>query len=721
MSQLFESLNPVQREAVQHNEGPLLLLAGAGSGKTRVITYRIAHLIQDHGIPPFNILAVTFTNKAADEMKKRLDHLVGDVSQHVWASTFHSSCARILRRNINQLGYDRSFTIYDSKDQVILIKDVLKTLQVDDKLNQPKAIQNRISMAKNRFIRPDEYAEKISSQFPNNPFEEAMPIYYGQYQKQLRDNNALDFDDLIILTVDLFNQSTEVLEYYQDKFRYIMVDEYQDTNHCQYLLVRALAAKHHNICVVGDDDQSIYSFRGADINNILDFEKDYPEVKTMRLEQNYRSTKNILEAANEVIGNNDIRKPKRLWTGNQAGTSIGLYRGFDENDEADYIIKKITERRRLRSTKYSDCAIFYRTNAQSRALEEVLRYENIPYQIIGGHRFYERMEVKDVLAYLKVIVNPADTVSLRRIINVPRRGIGATSLGRLESYARRRGISTFEAIGQVEAISEIRAGTQERIREFGQLIKSFQPSASPLSVTIDLLEASDYLEQFEKDGSVEARSRIENIKELESAIARYEEIDPDATVASFLESVTLASDIDGMEDETDVVTLMTLHSAKGLEFPVVFMVGVEEGLLPHINSIGSKEELEEERRLCYVGITRAQKQLYIVNALRRRRGRDFESSVPSRFIDEIPPDLFDQTSEYQPPQRKLISSFDPDEPDEAEMDGGYRVGQIVFHVKFGRGRIARIIGVGGSARITVRFDRSGERTLMAQYANLQIA
>ena len=718
MNQLFESLNPVQLEAVKHNEGPLLLLAGAGSGKTRVITYRIAHLIQDHGISPFNILAVTFTNKAADEMKKRIDHLVGDIGQQVWASTFHSSCARILRRNINQIGYDRSFTIYDSKDQMMLIKDVLKTLQVDAKLNQPKAIQNRISMAKNRFIGPDEYAEKISGQFPNNPFEETMPIYYKQYQKQLRDNNALDFDDLIVLTVDLFNQSTDTLEYYQDKFRYIMVDEYQDTNHCQYLLVRALAAKHHNICVVGDDDQSIYSFRGADINNILDFEKDYPEVTTMRLEQNYRSTKNILDAANEVIGNNDIRKPKRLWTGNQTGTSIGLYRGFDENDEANYIIKKITERKRLRSTKYSDCAIFYRTNAQSRAFEEALRYENIPYQIIGGHRFYERMEVKDVLAYLKLIVNPVDTVSLRRIINVPRRGIGATSLGRLEGYARQRGISTFEAIEQVEAISEIRAGTQKRIREFGQLIKLFQPSSSPLSVIIDLLEASDYLDQFEKDGSVEARSRIENIKELVSAIARYEEIDPDATLAGFLESVTLASDIDGMKDESDVVTLMTLHSAKGLEFPVVFMVGVEEGLLPHINSIGSKEELEEERRLCYVGITRAQKQLYIANALRRRTGRDFESRVPSRFIDEIPPDLFDQTSEYQPPERKLVSSFDPDEE---VMDGGYFVGQIVFHVKFGRGRIARIIGVGGSARITVRFDRSGERTLMAQYANLQIA
>jgi len=718
MNQLLESLNPVQLEAVQHNEGPLLLLAGAGSGKTRVITYRIAHLIQDHGISPFNILAVTFTNKAADEMKKRIDHLVGDVSQHVWASTFHSSCARILRRNINQIGYDRSFTIYDSKDQMMLIKDVLKTLQVDEKLNQPKAIQNRISMAKNRFIRPAEYAEKISNQFPNNPFEEAMPVYYEQYQNQLRDNNALDFDDLIILTVDLLNQSTDTLEYYQDKFRYIMVDEYQDTNHCQYLLVRALAAKHHNICVVGDDDQSIYSFRGADINNILDFEKDYPEVTTMRLEQNYRSTKNILDAANEVIGNNNIRKSKRLWTGNEAGTSIGLYRGFDENDEANYIIKKITERRKLRSTKYNDCAIFYRTNAQSRALEEALRYENIPYQIIGGHRFYERMEVKDILAYLKLVVNPADTVSLRRIINVPRRGIGATSLGRLENYARQRRISTFEAIEQVEAISEIKAGTREKIHKFGQLIKLFQPSSSPLSVIIDLLEESDYLDQFEKDGSIEARSRIENIQELVSAIARYEEIDSEATIAGFLESVTLASDIDGMADENDVVTLMTLHSAKGLEFPVVFMVGVEEGLLPHINSTGSKEELEEERRLCYVGITRAQKQLYIANAMRRRTGRNFESRVPSRFIDEIPPDLFDQISEYQPPERKLVSSFDPDEE---EMDGGYFVGQIVFHVKFGRGRIARIIGVGGSARITVRFDRSGERTLMAQYANLQIA
>ena len=718
MNQLLESLNPVQLEAVQHNEGPLLLLAGAGSGKTRVITYRIAHLIQDHGISPFNILAVTFTNKAADEMKKRIDHLVGDVSQHVWASTFHSSCARILRRNINQIGYDRSFTIYDSKDQMMLIKDVLKTLQVDEKLNQPKAIQNRISMAKNRFIRPTEYGEKISSQFPNNPFEEAMPVYYEQYQNQLRDNNALDFDDLIILTVDLFNQSTDTLEYYQDKFRYIMVDEYQDTNHCQYLLVRALAAKHHNICVVGDDDQSIYSFRGADINNILDFEKDYPEVTTMRLEQNYRSTKNILDAANEVIGNNNIRKSKRLWTGNKAGTSIGLYRGFDENDEANYIIKKITERRKLRSTKYNDCAIFYRTNAQSRALEEALRYENIPYQIIGGHRFYERMEVKDILAYLKLIINPADTVSLRRIINVPRRGIGATSLGRLEDYARQRRISTFEAIEQVETISTIKAGTREKIHKFGQLIKLFQPSSSPLSVIIDLLEESDYLDQFEKDGSIEARSRIENIQELVSAIARYEEIDSEATIAGFLESVTLASDIDGMADENDVVTLMTLHSAKGLEFPVVFMVGVEEGLLPHINSTGSKEELEEARRLCYVGITRAQKQLYIANAMRRRTGRNFESRVPSRFIDEIPPDLFDQISEYQPPERKLVSSFDPDEE---EMDGGYFVGQIVFHAKFGRGRIARIIGVGGSARITVLFDRSGERTLMAQYANLQIA
>ena len=711
MTDLLESLNPVQREAVQHTEGPLLLLSGAGSGKTRVITHRIAYLIRHHGVSPYNILAVTFTNKAAEEMRTRLENLIGQ--SQLWVATFHSTCAQILRRDIHHLGYDRSFTIYDTADQQTLVKELIKTLQLS--LNNPGPVLGEISRAKSDFVSPKEYASKAIKFF-----EESVAKIYPMYQDYLRQNNSLDFDDLIKLTVELFEANPNILEYYQEKFQYILVDEYQDTNRGQYLLVHALAQNHHNICVVGDDDQSIYSWRGADINNILDFEKDYRGTKVLRLEQNYRSTKNILEAAYHVIRNNQKRKEKQIWTDNQTGSAITLHEATDDIREADYVLRQIREWR-SRRRKYGECVIFYRINAQSRTFEDALRGANIPYQIVGGIRFYERMEVKDIMAYMRVIVNPADTVSIKRIINTPRRGIGVATVQKIEDFAYEEGIPLFAAIQHVDEVSTLNNGAKNKVRAFAELIASFNPHDPPARTAEDLLDRTGYLQVLRSEGTIEAQTREENLGELIAAVTEYEESETEPTLWAFLERITLASDIDNMEDKSDVVTMMTLHSAKGLEFPIVFMVGIEEGLLPHQRSYNSEAELEEERRLCYVGLTRAQEHVYLTHARSRRLYRDLDYRIPSRFIEEIPAELVNQgTVPESSPRQRVVSSYDPDEPDhEDEVQSYYEIGDIVYHTKFGRGRITAISGYGFDMRITVRFERGSEKVLAAAFAHLQ--
>ena len=716
MTDLLESLNPVQRKAVQHTEGPLLLLSGAGSGKTRVITHRIAYLIRQHNISPFNILAVTFTNKAAKEMKTRLANLIGADSQLLWAATFHSTCARILRKDIERLGYSRSFTIYDTADQLTLIKNILKQLKWRESDAHPKAVLSTISKAKNELTTPEMYAETVG-----DFFEQRVEQIYRLYQDRLRENNALDFDDLIMLTVQLFESHSDVLGYYQSKFRYILIDEYQDTNHSQYRLVHALAKKHRNICAVGDDDQSIYSWRGADINNILDFERDYPNAAVLRLEQNYRSTQNILEAAYEVVRNNRMRTEKKLWTQNKMGECIRCFEAQDENEEADVVLREI-QRWREQGVKYGECVIFYRINAQSRTFEDVLRLANIPYQIVGSVRFYERMEIKDIMAYLRAIVNPADAISLRRIINVPRRGIGETTLKRLEIFADAADISLFEAIQRVGEVAKLREAERDKVRIFTQLIESFKAEDSPAHTIEQLLDRSGYLKSLMQEGTIEAESRVENVRELITAAVEYEERETEPSLAGFLEMITLVADIDTMDDKSDVVTLMTLHSAKGLEFPIVFMAGMEEGLLPHQRSFGSEAELEEERRLCYVGITRAKEQVYMTYARERRRYGYTDYQLPSRFIEEIPHELLDREEVYQPPHRPVVSSYDPDLPDtDVDLSFDYEVGEIVYHAKFGRGKITAMSGYGPDMRLTIRFTRGIEKTLMAGYARLQRA
>ena len=715
MTDLLESLNPVQRQAVQHAEGPLLLLSGAGSGKTRVITYRIAYLLRHYRVSPFNVLAVTFTNKAAGEMKSRLEGLVGvDTTKRIWVSTFHASCARILRRDIERLGYSRSFTIYDTTDQLAVVKEILKELQMREELNNPRAVLSQIGKAKNDFVTPERFAETAEGFFDEN-----IAKVYPRYQSYLRENNALDFDDLISLTVELFNSCPDVLRYYQSKFLYILVDEYQDTNRGQYLLVHALAKERHNICAVGDDDQSIYSWRGADINNILDFEKDYPETTVLRLEQNYRSTQNILSAAYHVVRNNSRRKEKRLWTQNNAGDAIDCYEAIDEVDEAKHVIRQIREAR-SRGVKYGDSVIFYRINAQSRAFEEALRGANIPYQIVGSVRFYDRMEVKDIIAYLRVIVNPDDSISLRRIINVPRRGIGGTTLGKLEDFADDEGIGLYAALRRVGEVSALRVAAATKIREFVDLMGSFDPGAPPTNTIDELLDATGYLTYLKSGDKIESQGRAENVSEFISAAARYEETEPEPTLSGFLELITLAADVDSMEDKSDVVTLMTLHSAKGLEFPNVFMAGVEEGSLPHQRAVESEAELEEERRLCYVGLTRAKERASLSHARTRRIHGLEDYRMPSRFIDEIPSELINHVDRYETVRRPVVRSYDPDEPDIDEGDSfGYSVGEFVFHPKFGKGKITGISGSGANMRVTIRFARAGEKTLMAEYARLQ--
>ena len=723
---LLRSLNDVQREAVQHTDGPLLILSGAGSGKTRVITHRIAYLIKHHRISPFRILAVTFTNKAAKEMKQRLDTLVEDsVSHELWVATFHSTCARILRRDIEKLGtpaesgsgsrapdhvYTRDFTIFDTGEQATLVKDVLRQLNYSDKQYNPRAILSHISRAKNESISPQTY-QKIADGY----FERIVAEVYALYQDGLRLNNALDFDDLLLFTVDLLNQNPNVRQYYQNKFEYTLVDEYQDTNRCQYELVHLLTGEKQNICVVGDDDQSIYAFRGADIRNILDFEKDYPNTHVLRLEQNYRSTQNILDAAWGVVHNNRERKAKKLWTENDIGELVTCYEAMDENDEAGYVGTQI-EDWHTEGVDYKDFAVFYRTNAQSRIFEEAFRTANIPYQIVGGVGFYDRMEIKDLLAYLRVMCNPSDSMSLRRIINVPSRGIGSTTLQRLIDFSVSKNITLFDAVQRVDEISTINRGLQAKVRRFVKIFDDFDATAMPADALDYVLKVTGYLKNLEAENSIEAQNRVENIEELINAVIEYEHNEVEPTLSDYLENVALTADIDTMEtDGTDMVTLMTLHSAKGLEFPFVFIIGMEEGYLPHQRSLDTQAELEEERRLCYVGITRAMEQLYLSHASSRRTFREREYRTPSRFISEIPEHLIRHVDRYRSPFRDTPGTYEIVSEEES-LD--YAVDQIVLHPKFGRGKITKVRGVGQDLYITVRFARAGTKQLAASMTPL---
>ena len=724
---LLSSLNDVQREAVQHTEGPLLILSGAGSGKTRVITHRIAYLLEHHDVSPYRILAVTFTNKAANEMKERLDVLVkGSVSRDLWVATFHSTCARILRRDIEKLSanaeaesvpgskdraYTRDFTIFDTGEQATLVKDVLRQLNYSDKQYNPRAILSHISRAKNESTSPETY-QNIADGY----FERIVAEVYTRYQKELRTNNALDFDDLLLFTVKLLNENPEVRQFYQNKFEYILVDEYQDTNRCQYELVNLLVTDtKQNICVVGDDDQSIYAFRGADIRNILDFEKDYPNTRVLRLEQNYRSTQNILDAAWGVVHNNRARKAKKLWTQNDLGELVTCYKAMDENDEAGYVGTQI-EDWHAEGVDYKDFAIFYRTNAQSRIFEEAFRAANIPYQIVGGVGFYDRMEIKDLLAYLRVVCNPNDSMSVRRIINVPSRGIGATTLDRLMNFAAREGIPLFEAIQRVDEVTAINRGLQTKVKRFAKIFDDFDASMLPADALDYVLKVTGYLKNLKVQNTIEAQNRVENIEELINAVIEYEQNAFEPTLSDYLENVALTADIDAMEtDTTDMVTLMTLHSAKGLEFPFVFIVGVEEGYLPHQRSLDTQTELEEERRLCYVGITRAMEQLYLTHAESRRTFRETEYRVQSRFISEIPEHLIKHVDRYRSPFRQSQGLYEVVSEDVVD----YYVDQIVLHPKFGRGKITKVSGAGQDVYVTVRFSRAGTKQLATSVTPLQ--
>ncbi|MGO4369726.1 DNA helicase PcrA [Paenibacillus sp. MCAF20] len=639
IEQAVQKLNPPQREAVQATDGPLLIMAGAGSGKTRVLTHRIAYLIEKKRVAPWSILAITFTNKASREMQDRVSALVGPTGRDIWVSTFHSMCVRILRRDIHRIGFTTNFSILDSSDQLSVIRGCMKDMNLDTKKFEPKAVQAAISGAKNELITAERFGEKVG-----DFFDDIVAKVFDKYQKRLRNNNSLDFDDLIMMTIQLFKDEPEVLDFYQNKFRYIHVDEYQDTNRAQYMLCRMLADKHHNICVVGDSDQSIYRWRGADITNILNFEGDYPEARTIMLEQNYRSTANILDAANAVIKLNTGRKPKKLWTDQGAGDLISLYQADSEHEEGYYVTGEIRKNVN-KGRKFSHHAILYRTNAQSRVIEEILIKSDIPYQIVGGVKFYDRKEIKDILAYLRLISNPDDDISLVRIINVPKRGIGDTTVSKLEEEAARRGTSVFRVLADLGDV-EVNGRTRTLLNEFYGIIDNLTRMVEYLSVTElteKILELSQYRMELQRENTLESKARLENIDEFLSVTMDFEKRNEDRTLIAFLTDLALIADIDSMgkdeeevEKATDVVTLMTMHSAKGLEFPIVFIIGMEESVFPHSRALADNEELEEERRLAYVGITRAEERLYLTCARMRTLFGRTASNMPSRFLQEIP-------------------------------------------------------------------------------------
>ena len=764
MQNLIEGLNDKQKEAVLATEGPCLVIAGAGSGKTKVLTHKIAYLLSEKNVKPWNILSITFTNKAANEMKQRVEKLVGEASQEMWLGTFHSICVRILRRFIDRIGFDTTFLIFDSTDQRTLVKECIKSIGLDDKLFTDRSVLSEISNGKNDMLEPKAYQVKYNGDFRKEKIGEV----YELYQKKLKENNALDFDDIINYTIKILTENPDVLEYYTEKFKYVLVDEYQDTNKAQFMLVSILASKYGNITVVGDNDQGIYSFRGADITNILNFEKDFPGSKIVKLEQNYRCTGNILKAANAVIKNNENKYDKKLWTENEEGSLPCLYQAEDEYDEASYIVKQINMLKMEEYLKLSDFVILYRMNSQSRAIEDIFRRENIPYKIIGGLKFYERKEIKDIIAYLRLIFNTSDNLSLKRIINEPKRGIGKTSLDNIQDISDKTGKSMYEIIKYAEQyeLNRVKANSIQFVEVIEELRK--QVNQIPISELIKLtLNKTGYVKALENENTIEAESRIQNLEEFLTVAIEFEEQMAENTLAEFLESISLTSDIDNMEESEDTVTLMTLHSAKGLEFPVVFLVGMEEGIFPGYKSIGEIKELEEERRLFYVGITRAMQYLYLTCAKRRTIFGSTSYNQMSRFLKEIPKDLLDGYEEIDNEDNNSFKDsnygweygtnyagkvktykFDNVEkiPEVKEKEGAfqfrtaesflnslnkkasdrqvditkYKEGQRIYHKKFGEGTINKIEQEGEDYKLDIQFDKVGHKRLMAKFAELEI-
>jgi len=724
MNSLLTGLNKEQQQAVQHTEGPLLILAGAGSGKTKVLTVRIAHLLAQ-GVNPYEILAITFTNKAAKEMKSRVEGLVGDVANCIWLSTFHSFCAKFLRFEIDSfLGYNSNFTIYDTSDSQAVIKAALKSLNLDDKYYPVGAMIAAISDAKNQLLFASDFRKQA-----RDFYQQKVADVYEYYERELRKNNALDFDDLLLVAVKLLQSNAAVLDKYSHRFRYVMIDEYQDTNHAQYLLAKLLASHWKNIAVVGDADQSIYAWRGADIQNILDFEKDYPNCTSIKLEQNYRSTKIILDAANAVIDNNEGRPEKNLWTDKTEGAKIQHFTAQSEHEEAAFIGDTIAKKHDIHDVPYGDMAILYRTNAQSRVLEEALIKRALPYTMVGGTKFYDRKEIKDVLAYLRVLYNPFDDLSLLRIINVPKRSIGATTVAKLQEYARANGTSLFMTLTQLHLIDSIKGKTKEKLEEFGILIFTLVSEMENLTV-LDILESildrTGYLAQLEESTDPQDQARAENIGELLSVAKDFQDTNPSGTVEDFLEQVALVNDVDSFEQEESKVTLMTLHAAKGLEFPIVFLCGLEEGLFPHSRTLMNPEEIEEERRLAYVGITRAEKELYISNATTRTVFGRTCSYLPSRFIDEIPEELVDglrakrkvpDDIKRHVPQHMSVTSRPVTKPIvRNEVIADWKVGDTAIHSKWGNGKVTNVTGEGAGMKLTIEFPTQGVRVVMAKFA-----
>lgn len=740
----LEDLNPVQRQAVEHRDGPLLILAGAGSGKTRVLTYRIAHLVAQ-GIEPWNILAITFTNKAAQEMRERVAALVGSEGRGLWVATFHSACVRILRREIEHLpGYNRSFVIYDSGDQQAVIKSCMKELDMDDKKFPPRAIGGVISDAKNKLLSPEEFSQRATDYF-----EQKAEKVYTLYQKKLKTNNALDFDDIIMLTVRVLRENPEALSQYQEKFRYILVDEYQDTNHAQYTLVNLLAKRYRNLCVVGDDDQSIYMFRGADVQNILDFERDYPEAVVLKLEQNYRSTQHILEAANAVVRNNTERKEKSLWTENQEGNPLVYYVAENEHDEARYIAERIQRLRSVEGRRFNDFAILYRTNAQSRVIEERFMKEGIPYRVLSGLKFYERMEIKDIIAYLRVLHNPSDQVGFSRILNVPKRGLGDSTLGKILDYADEQGMPVLDAILEADYIPDLITRAKKPLFAFAQLMRELKELAreesSVTKLVEEVLKKTGYWDILIADKSPEAEARAENVREFLSVTAEYDAKAEDQVnvsedgfegeevivpgLSGFLEQVSLVAQIDSLDQGEEAAVMMTIHSAKGLEFPVVFLGGLEEGIFPSSRSMLDPTLLAEERRLCYVAITRAREKLYLTYANQRMLYGRTQYNRPSEFFEEIPQHLLQDRDPIDPPPSRQKSrpkapstwgTWDSQKvgnPVEEATGIEYHVGEKVEHAKFGKGLIVSIKGEGNQAEISIVFEGQIKK-LIAEYAKL---
>ena len=770
MQDILKGLNDKQYEAVVTTEGPCLVIAGAGSGKTKVLTHKIAYLIGEKQVKPWNILAITFTNKAANEMKERIENLVGDVAADIWMGTFHSICVRILRRFIDRIGFDSSFIIFDTSDQRTLVKTCIKAIGLDDKMFTDRSVLSEISNAKNEMLEPEQYTVRANGDFR----KEKIALVYEMYQKRLKENNAIDFDDIINYTIKILMENPDILEYYSDKFKYVLVDEYQDTNKAQFTLVTLLASKNGNITVVGDNDQGIYSFRGADISNILNFERDFPGTKIIKLEQNYRCTGNILKAANAVIKNNEVTYKKELWTENEVGKLPTVYSASNEYDEGTYIAQQIEHLRREEYYKYSDFAILYRMNTQSRAIEEILRRESIPYKIIGGLKFYERKEIKDIISYLRLIQNPSDNLSLKRIINEPKRGIGKTSLDKIEELSNNTGVPMYEIIKNAEQYGLNRVFLNSR--EFVNAIEELRTKKDDIKISDlikETLKKSGYTQALENENTIEAENRIENLDEFLTVAIEFEDESADNKLSDFLEGITLSSDIDNMEETEETVTLMTLHSAKGLEFPVVFLVGMEEGIFPGYKSIGEPKELEEERRLCYVGITRAKEYLFLTCSKQRTIFGSTSCNQVSRFLREIPSDLLDGYDKALGEKQESNNLFgdskyswtygskdngniktykiDKQEPAVAAASSNsnnngfmfrtaesflnnltkkstganvdlskYKAGVKIYHKKFGEGIISNVEPEGDDLKVDINFDKVGHKRLMAKFANLEI-